>query len=148
MGFGSGWCHCHPKTLSSLASFKSRPVLPIWYWLTQVVLEKRPLNGCSSGIWWFVHGTICDMGYESAWTASVRTWQNSMSGWDVIGCNSLTYRYQCLQKIRKSFIFYFISVHPHICDELKLNKIRQMLRKYSVYFTFISSQRVRASKIR
>jgi len=23
-------------------------VLPFWYWLTQVVLEKRPLNGCSS----------------------------------------------------------------------------------------------------
>jgi len=44
----------HPKTPSSLASFKSRLVLPFWYWLTQVVLEerKRPLNGCSgsSGI--------------------------------------------------------------------------------------------------
>jgi len=32
------------KTPSSLASFKSRLVLPFWYWLTQVVLEKRPLN--------------------------------------------------------------------------------------------------------
>jgi len=38
----------HPKTPSSLASFKSRLVLPYWYQLTQVVLEKRPLNGCSS----------------------------------------------------------------------------------------------------
>jgi len=37
----------HPKTQSSLASFKSRLALPFWYWLTQVVLEKRPLNGCS-----------------------------------------------------------------------------------------------------
>jgi len=25
---------------------KSRLVLPFWYRLTQVVLEKRPLNGC------------------------------------------------------------------------------------------------------
>jgi len=33
-----------PKTPSSLASFKSRLVLPFWYQLTQVVLEKRPLN--------------------------------------------------------------------------------------------------------
>ena len=33
---------------SSLASFKSRVVLPFWYRLTQRVLEKRPLNGCSS----------------------------------------------------------------------------------------------------
>jgi len=37
----------HPKTPSSPASFKSRLVLPFWYRLTQVVLEKRPLNGCS-----------------------------------------------------------------------------------------------------
>ena len=37
----------HPKTPSSLASFKSGLVLPFWCRLTQVVLEKRPLNGCS-----------------------------------------------------------------------------------------------------
>jgi len=38
----------HLKTPSSLASFKSRLVLPFWYQLTQVVLKKRRLNGCSS----------------------------------------------------------------------------------------------------
>ena len=38
----------HPKTPSPLASFKSRLVLPFWYWLIEVVLEKRPLNRCSS----------------------------------------------------------------------------------------------------
>ena len=37
------WCHCH---LLSLASVKSRLVLPFWYWLTRVVPEKGPLNGC------------------------------------------------------------------------------------------------------
>jgi len=37
----------HPKTPSSLASFKSRVALHFWYQLTQVVLEKRLLNGCS-----------------------------------------------------------------------------------------------------
>ena len=37
------WCHCHS---SSLASLKSRLVLPFWYRLTWVVLEKGPLNGC------------------------------------------------------------------------------------------------------
>jgi len=35
----------HPKTPPSLASFKSTLVLPIWYRLTQAVLEKRPLKG-------------------------------------------------------------------------------------------------------
>jgi len=35
--------HCHSL---SLASVKSRLVLPFWYWLTRVVLENGPLNGC------------------------------------------------------------------------------------------------------
>ena len=37
------WCHCHSP---SLASVKSRLVLPFWYRLTRVVLEKGPLHGC------------------------------------------------------------------------------------------------------
>ena len=37
------WCHCHSL---SLASVKSRLVLPFSYWLTWVVPEKGPLNGC------------------------------------------------------------------------------------------------------
>jgi len=32
------------------ASFKSRLVLPFWYWLTEVVLEKRPLNRSSVAV--------------------------------------------------------------------------------------------------
>jgi len=36
-------CHCHPL---SLAPVKSRLVLPFWYRLTWVVLDKGPLNGC------------------------------------------------------------------------------------------------------
>ena len=39
------WCHCHSL---SLASIKSRLVLPFWYRPTRVVLEKGPLNGCVS----------------------------------------------------------------------------------------------------
>ena len=35
--------HCHSL---SLASVKSRLVLPFWCQLTQVVLDKGPLNGC------------------------------------------------------------------------------------------------------
>ena len=47
------WCHCHSL---SLASVKSRLVLPFWYRLTRVVLDRGPLNGCvccglCSG-WW------------------------------------------------------------------------------------------------
>ena len=31
---------------ATLASVKSRLVLPFWYWLTRVVPDKGPLNGC------------------------------------------------------------------------------------------------------
>ena len=37
------WCHCHSL---SLAPVKSRLVLPFWYWLTWVVPDIGPLNGC------------------------------------------------------------------------------------------------------
>ena len=37
-------CHCHSL---SLASAKSRLVLPFWYRLTWVVQDKGPLNVCS-----------------------------------------------------------------------------------------------------
>ena len=37
------WCRWHSL---SLASVKSRLVLPFWYRLTWVVPEKGPLNGC------------------------------------------------------------------------------------------------------
>jgi len=37
------WCHCHSL---SLASVKSRLVLPFCCRLTRIVPEKRPLNGC------------------------------------------------------------------------------------------------------
>ena len=37
------WCHCHSL---SLASVKSKLVLPFWYWLTWVFPKKGPLNGC------------------------------------------------------------------------------------------------------
>jgi len=35
-----------PLPLKSLASVKSRLVLPFWYRLTRVVSDKGPLNGC------------------------------------------------------------------------------------------------------
>ena len=38
-----GWCHCYSL---SLASVKSRLVLPFWYRLTRVVPDKGPLNVC------------------------------------------------------------------------------------------------------
>ena len=38
----------HPKTQSSLASFKSVLVLPFWYQLTRVVLKKEAIKWVQS----------------------------------------------------------------------------------------------------
>jgi len=47
------------------ASVKSGLVLPFWYWLTWVVLEKGPLNGCVCVcvrvVSWLVIGNICNI---------------------------------------------------------------------------------------
>ena len=40
----SSWCHCHPIIC---CCSKIQNGLPFWCLLTQVVLEKRLLNGCS-----------------------------------------------------------------------------------------------------
>ena len=52
-------CHCHSL---SLASVKSRLVLPFWYRLTRVVPDKGPLNGC---VCVCVHCLLQDWGYAS-----------------------------------------------------------------------------------
>jgi len=52
----SSWCHCHSP---SLASVKSRLVLPFWYQLTWVVLEKGPLNVCARAC---VRACVCGSG--------------------------------------------------------------------------------------
>ena len=53
------WCHCHSL---SLASVKSRMVLPFWYRPTRVVLEKGPLNGCVC---------VCGLSQQSCHTSSL-----------------------------------------------------------------------------
>ena len=65
----SNWCHCHPRTPSSLASFKSRLGLPFWYRFTEVVLEERPLNRCgssSSSVWMNVYRRLPAVGVVDA----------------------------------------------------------------------------------
>jgi len=55
----TSWCHCHSL---SLASVKSRLVLPFWYWLTQVVPEKGPSNVCVC---------VCSDDQEAIWQTAL-----------------------------------------------------------------------------
>ena len=92
------WCHCHSL---SLASVKSRLVLPFWYRLTRVVSEKGPLNGCVCVcVWtlpciWSLH-ELTDMIYIS---------DNYVRNAIFIGCRVV----QChwLVWVKNSFIVFF-----------------------------------------
>ena len=52
----SSWCHCQSLCL---ASVKSRLVLPFWYWLTRVLTDKGPLNGCVCVRMWICYCFVC-----------------------------------------------------------------------------------------
>ena len=77
------WCHFHSL---SLASVKSGLVLPFWYWLTRVVLEKGPLNVCSLCVYyrrervgvycenWRLPGPDSDKFHGLAWSFGRRKW--------------------------------------------------------------------------
>jgi len=85
----------HPETPSSLAPFKSRLVLPFWCRFTQVVLEKRPLNGCSSSssilLLIVQHAVMCLFRYLEllspvAWICSTVLLNVHLSMWGIFYC--------------------------------------------------------------
>jgi len=62
------WYHCHSL---SPASVKFRLVLPFWYQLTRVVLEKGPLNGCVC-----VYVCVCYNTQQRSSISSIRCTKN------------------------------------------------------------------------
>ena len=86
----------HPQTPSSLASFKSRLVLPFWYQLTQVVMEKRPLNGCSSSSSYRVSAELQVIFSETKSTAGK---QDGSKDYSSYAQHYATHTMHCLHKI-------------------------------------------------
>jgi len=89
------WCHCYPL---SLASIKSRLVLPFRYRLTRTVPDKGPLNGCYccccyKMFLWSVSESISSLivgRFNTLWCCG---WQSWLPGclWSVIQCWPLPY---------------------------------------------------------
>jgi len=73
------WCYCHSL---SLASVKSRLVLPFWYRPTQVVLEKGPLNGCLS--YTHTHVPVLCLSYTHMYWYSVGQSVNDVQQWRML----------------------------------------------------------------
>ena len=57
-------CHCHSL---SLASVKSRLVLPFWYQLTRVIPDKGPLKGCVCVCEWFCFPVLLSFQLQLTW---------------------------------------------------------------------------------
>jgi len=72
------WCHCIPKPHYLLPHFKSRQVLPFWYRLTQVVLEKRPLSGCSGVV-------VANAVQQQTWRAWLHRSTSCQWRWRAVG---------------------------------------------------------------
>jgi len=58
VGQQEGHPACKKTESLSLASVKSRLVLPFWYWLTREILDKGPLNGCVCVRWRQLANTV------------------------------------------------------------------------------------------
>ena len=126
-------CHCHSL---SLALVKSRLVLLFWYRLTQVVLEKGPLNG--------VCVCVCDMKVIYALQVS-RIWEMEAMASRVVtiaaqkmaalcssSCQQWRWKTSCwetrwLHWTRKCSLWYDVCSHPtkvsefpHWIDDLNL----------------------------
>jgi len=97
------WYHCHSL---SLASVKSRLVMPFWYRLTWVVPEKQPLHGfvlfvlACTLFYTCVFDRTC---YETLW------WQWSWTSANIHHKNTLTWIFfirfcQCLWKCRNTLV--------------------------------------------
>ena len=102
--------HCHSL---SLASVKSKLVLPFWYWLTRVVPDKGPLNGCvcvcvystvlSYCIWrhcifFKLHGLagIC-RGWSNDWSHACQHCELTLGQVNMQGITYRHYRVSCTQ---------------------------------------------------
>jgi len=101
------WCHCHSL---SLASVKSRFVLPFWYWLTRIVPDKGPLNGCVC---------VLDTGSDNVilvgWYYDSVRWRQAHKSqcfqpltrhWQLKQLNTAWRVYNC----RKTYVMFMISV--------------------------------------
>jgi len=101
------WCHCHSL---SLASAKSRLVLPFCYWFTQAVPDKGPLNRCVC-----VcererekdrYGNLCQTSHhKEVWFAGSVTWNSPPGNLHCINNNTLQ------TKIFKTKVFRLVCHH-------------------------------------
>jgi len=130
----SGYLHMvrlmplHPKTQLSLASFKSRLVLPFWCWLTQVFLEKRPLNGCSSSSPYLLMKCFCQLAAkfstESVPCCASCYWYSSKSVAHAFNAVSMCCRHWCRYRSSRNICLALRSgmVHCSVCLQYNIDQ--------------------------
>ena len=111
------WCHCH---LLSLASVKSRLVLPFWYRLTWVVPDKGPLNLCvcvcvRACVRAYVRACVCVSSYICFQLIISLSFINSILCFEsVYCCSSSSHRKPLDLYSALCMIWWWDMVHPYI----------------------------------
>ena len=126
----SSWCHS-----LSLASVKSRLVLPFWYRLTRVVPDKGPLNGCvcvclqvaGTDRWSYVKESRvgwrwCQESFPSQWTANLPLelfdYAQTHTNISIITCSLVTTVLHTSSQSQGSYTTGNQLIHLHLRDEL------------------------------
>ena len=104
------WCHCHSL---SLASVKSRLVLPFWYRLTWVVPDKEPLNGCVCAADLSPRTTESDVSASSASSRDAVAQHSSSSSSSAMWLRGLHIPALCSVFKRRLRIYTYIRILHH-----------------------------------
>ena len=118
------WCHCHSL---SLASVKSRLVLPFWYRLTWVVPDKGMC--CPEYVYFYPHLTlyhclwVIKRSLQSVWTTeapiSIKVWKTrqTTTGCNFSSCIRTDYDYRKFSDESDSKIFENQSTFGEVMDK-------------------------------
>ena len=108
------WCHCHPIIS---CSGKIQNGLPFWCQHIQVVLEKRPLNGCNSVVV-VLQCSFITTDCWTRWTATVTS--NCVTCWHSWSCCYMNFTDLVIRWYFGSFCVLCILYFTY-CMEMKQN---------------------------
>jgi len=140
------WCHCCSL---SLASVKSRLVLPFWYRLTWVVSEKGPLNAracvracvCVYDVFPYFAYFNTSSGFQcascgSVFVSCVIVWTFPVS---LCVCNVCpVFSHRSFHKCRSSATYHMTVLYANACARMhSCNSIHYIVRPDATFISFV-----------
>ena len=115
------WCHSHSL---SLASVKSRLVLPFWYRLTWIVPDKGPLNGCVCMFLWYVCKKACLVHKMTLVSHNGRQPWHTLTRWHAASLEYQTTLWSCISHFPVLAGWPFDFLPPPVLKEYLWHQLR------------------------